>query len=72
MNTLHGLQNITFAISGENLTMRIRQLSFKAMLRQDIAYFDEHKHNTGALCTRLSVEASAVQGVSYLLTIICL
>ena len=43
--------------------MRLRQLSFKAMLRQDIAYFDEHKHNTGALCTRLSTEASSVQGV---------
>lgn len=57
-------QNISFAMSGENLTMRLRQLSFRALMRQDIAYFDEQKNNTGALCTRLSTEASAVQGVS--------
>ena len=33
-------------------------------MRQDIAYFDDPKNNTGALCTRLATEASAVQGAT--------
>jgi len=35
-------------------------------LFQEIAYFDDHNNSTGALTTRLSTEASAVQGVSML------
>lgn len=31
---------------------------------QEIAYFDDHTNNVGALCTRLSTDASQVQGVS--------
>ena len=53
-----------FAYSGENLTKRLRSKSFRAMLRQEIAFFDQTKHNTGALCTRLATEASAIQGAS--------
>ena len=53
-----------FAYSGGNLTKRLRSKAFRAILRQDIAYFDQAKHNTGALCTRLATEASAVQGAS--------
>ncbi|XP_033762473.1 LOW QUALITY PROTEIN: ATP-dependent translocase ABCB1-like [Pecten maximus] len=58
------LQGYMFGKSGEILTMRIRSLSFKAMLRQEIAYFDDHKNNTGALTTRLATEASDVKGAS--------
>lgn len=39
-------------------------MTFRATLRQDIAYFDHPKNNTGALCTRLATEASAVQGAT--------
>ena len=53
-----------FAISGEYLTMRIRGLAFKAYLRQEIGYFDDHRNNVGAVTTRLATDASAVQGVS--------
>jgi ATP-binding cassette subfamily B (MDR/TAP) protein 1 len=53
-----------FAYSGANLTKRLRSKSFRAILRQEIAYFDQTKHSTGALCTRLATEASAVQGAS--------
>uniref|UniRef100_F6S2T0 Bile salt export pump n=1 Tax=Ciona intestinalis TaxID=7719 RepID=F6S2T0_CIOIN len=51
-----------FAKSGMELTVRLRMMAFQAMMRQDIAYFDDHKHSTGALCTRLSTDASRVQG----------
>jgi ABC-type multidrug transport system fused ATPase/permease subunit len=44
--------------------MRLRSRVFRAALRQDIAYFDDPKNNTGVLCTRLSTETSAVQGAT--------
>jgi ABC-type multidrug transport system fused ATPase/permease subunit len=53
-----------FACSGEALTKRLRSKTFRAILRQDIAYFDQAKHNTGALCTYLATGASTVQGAS--------
>ena len=34
------------------------------MLKQEIGWFDDSNNNVGALCTRLAVEAAAVQGVS--------
>ena len=52
------------SISGEKLTKRVRDLSFRALMRQEMAYFDDHDNNLGALTTRLAIEASAVQGVN--------
>jgi hypothetical protein len=41
----------------------MRYLSFKAMLRQEIAWFDQKANSTGALATRLASDASEVKGV---------
>nr|QUF59435.1 ATP-binding cassette transporter Abcb1-2 [Brachionus angularis] len=57
-------QNLMFGISGENMTKRIRSTAFKAMLSQDIEYFDKKENNVGILTTRLAVEAAAVQGAT--------
>ena len=46
--------------------MRLRLNTFHAMLRQDISYFDDPKHSTGALTTRLATDASQVKNVSFL------
>uniref|UniRef100_A0A4W3K4I9 ATP-binding cassette, sub-family B (MDR/TAP), member 4 n=1 Tax=Callorhinchus milii TaxID=7868 RepID=A0A4W3K4I9_CALMI len=53
----------SFLKSGEILTMRLRDKAFKAMIGQDIHWFDDPKNSTGALTTRLATEASQVQGV---------
>ncbi|CAF2524258.1 unnamed protein product, partial [Rotaria sp. Silwood2] len=58
------LQGFLFACSGEALTKRLRSKTFHTILRQEIAYFDNPNNNTGALCTRLATEASAVQGAT--------
>ncbi|GAV01568.1 hypothetical protein RvY_12259 [Ramazzottius varieornatus] len=58
------LQHSMFAISGENLTVRLRQQTLQAMLRQEIGWFDRQENNTGALTTRLASDASAVQGAA--------
>lgn len=53
-----------FGIAGEKMTERLRYQAFEAMLRQEIGWFDDKSNATGALCARLSGDASAVQGVS--------
>uniref|UniRef100_A0A671FV25 ATP binding cassette subfamily B member 1 n=1 Tax=Rhinolophus ferrumequinum TaxID=59479 RepID=A0A671FV25_RHIFE len=58
------LQGFTFGKAGEILTTRLRSMAFKAMLRQDMSWFDDHKNSTGALSTRLASDASQVQGAT--------
>lgn len=62
------LQTVFFTVSGEYLTSRLRSRSFKAMLRQEIGWFDDERNSTGALTTRLANDAGQVQGVSEPLT----
>ncbi|XP_054670399.1 ATP-dependent translocase ABCB1-like [Grus americana] len=57
-------QGFTFGKAGEILTMRLRFMAFKAMLRQDIGWFDNSKNSTGALTTRLANDASQVKGAT--------
>jgi ABC-type multidrug transport system fused ATPase/permease subunit len=66
------LQIALFRYSGEKLTRRLRNLSFRAILRQEIGFFDQDENSTGALTTRnfiiltigLAEDASLVQGLS--------
>ncbi|XP_072365307.1 ATP-dependent translocase ABCB1-like isoform X2 [Scyliorhinus torazame] len=55
------LQGFMFGKAGETLTQKLRYMAFKAMLRQEIAWFDDKNNSTGALTTRLATEASQVQ-----------
>uniref|UniRef100_A0A8C5WSY1 Uncharacterized protein n=1 Tax=Laticauda laticaudata TaxID=8630 RepID=A0A8C5WSY1_LATLA len=61
---LYLLQGFTFGKSGEALTMRLRSLSFKALLQQEIGWFDDHNNGIGVLLTRLSTDASQVKGAT--------
>lgn len=53
-----------FAISGENMTKRLRSKAFKAMLTQEIGWFDRPENNVGTLTTKLAIEAAAIQGAT--------
>lgn len=44
--------------------MRLRGLIFKTMLHQEIGWFDNPSNGTGALCSKLSADAAAVQGAT--------
>ncbi|XP_058878458.1 ATP-dependent translocase ABCB1-like isoform X2 [Acipenser ruthenus] len=57
-------QGFSFGKSGEILTMRLRFRAFKAMLRQDLGWFDDPRNSTGALTTRLATDAAQVQGAT--------
>ncbi|UJR08519.1 hypothetical protein I4U23_012782 [Adineta vaga] len=56
------VSSVTLAKAGEELTMRMRIISFKSMLRQEIGWFDLDENNLGALVTRLSSDAAALKG----------
>ncbi|XP_074509789.1 ATP-dependent translocase ABCB1 isoform X5 [Sebastes fasciatus] len=58
------LQGFCFGKSGEILTLKLRLGAFKAMLRQDLGWFDDPKNSVGALTTRLAADAAQVQGAT--------
>ncbi|CAM1323324.1 pgp-2 (predicted) [Pycnogonum litorale] len=58
------VQVTMFAISGENLTMRIRELAFEAMLKQEMSWHDDKRNSKGVLCAQLSSDASGIQGAT--------
>ncbi|KAA8591608.1 hypothetical protein FQN60_016982, partial [Etheostoma spectabile] len=58
------LQGFCFGKSGEILTLKLRLGAFKAMMRQDLSWFDHPKNSVGALTTRLATDAAQVQGAT--------
>ncbi|KAL0573652.1 hypothetical protein V5O48_008298, partial [Marasmius crinis-equi] len=59
-----GLQNYNFAAAAATLSKKIRSLSFRAILRQDVEFFDQDEHSTGSLTTDLSDDAQKVNGLA--------
>ncbi|KAG2008663.1 multidrug resistance protein 1 [Coprinopsis cinerea AmutBmut pab1-1] len=59
-----GLQNYLFASAASSLTARLRSLSFKAILRQDIEFFDKDENSTGTLTANLSENPQKVYGLA--------
>ncbi|KAJ3078378.1 ATP-binding cassette, sub-B (MDR TAP), member 4, partial [Quaeritorhiza haematococci] len=58
------LQVSLFSITGERLTKRLRDLSFQALMRQEIGFFDEERNSTGVLTARLADDAAQVKGLT--------
>ncbi|KAG7440875.1 P-loop containing nucleoside triphosphate hydrolase protein [Guyanagaster necrorhizus] len=59
-----GMQNYLFSSSAAALMAKLRSLSFKAILRQDIEYFDNDEHSTGSLVANLSDNPQKVFGLA--------
>ncbi|KAA0703057.1 Multidrug resistance protein 1 [Triplophysa tibetana] len=57
-------QGFMFGKSGELLTMRLRSQAFSAMMRQEIAWFDDNNNAVGVLTTKLATDASLVKGAA--------
>uniref|UniRef100_A0A8C8B8G6 ATP-binding cassette sub-family B member 5 n=1 Tax=Otus sunia TaxID=257818 RepID=A0A8C8B8G6_9STRI len=60
----HIIQGFMFGKSGEILTMRLRSLSFRALLQQEVGWYDDQKNAVGVLLTRLATDASQVKGAT--------
>lgn len=59
--TVNLLQHYNFAYMGEHLVRRIRVQVLEKILTFEAAWFDEDTNSSGALCSRLSNEASLVK-----------
>ncbi|OAA38044.1 ABC multidrug transporter Mdr1 [Metarhizium rileyi] len=57
-------QGLAFAMCSERLVRRVRDKAFRAMLRQDVAFFDKDENTAGALTSFLSTETTHVAGLS--------
>ncbi|KAF8924692.1 Multidrug resistance protein 1 [Dissophora ornata] len=53
----NGISVYIFELIGEKMARRMRALSFKAIIGQDMGFFDEVRHSTGALSSRLATDA---------------
>ncbi|XP_048881337.1 ATP-dependent translocase ABCB1 isoform X27 [Brienomyrus brachyistius] len=58
------LQGYMFGKSGELLTMRLRSQCFRAMMGQEIGWFDDSRNAVGVLTTKLATDASLVKGAA--------
>ncbi|GJJ15592.1 hypothetical protein Clacol_009870 [Clathrus columnatus] len=59
-----GSQNYLFASAAARLSFKLRSMAFRAILRQDIQFFDEEKNSTGALTSNLSENPEKVNGLA--------
>jgi ATP-binding cassette subfamily B (MDR/TAP) protein 1 len=59
-----GMQNFLFASAAATLTSKLRSLTFRAILRQDIEFFDKEENSTGSLTANLSENPQKVNGLA--------
>ncbi|GAA6011936.1 hypothetical protein JCM10207_003434 [Rhodosporidiobolus poonsookiae] len=57
------VQNWAYGATAERLSAKLRLNTFKAILRQDIAFFDEDKNSTGHLTATMADWATKIYGL---------
>ncbi|KAK4210841.1 P-loop containing nucleoside triphosphate hydrolase protein [Rhypophila decipiens] len=57
-------QGWAFSYCSERLIYKVRVAALRAMLRQDISFFDRHENSSGALTAFLSTETNHLAGLS--------
>ncbi|KAK1284857.1 ABC transporter B family member 2 [Acorus calamus] len=59
----HVIEHLSFGIMGERLTLRVREMMFKAILRNEIAFFDETTNMSSMLSSRLETDATLLRTI---------
>ncbi|KAI7841858.1 hypothetical protein COHA_004387 [Chlorella ohadii] len=72
---LETIEGWCFGVMGQRLATRIRVLILRALLRQDISFFDAPENSSGALLSALASDAASVRGavgdrVGHMLTLL--
>ncbi|CAN4128139.1 unnamed protein product [Withania somnifera] len=60
---VHAIAHTCFGIVGERLTLRVREMMFSAMLRNEIGWFDEMNNSSSTLASRLESDATLLRTV---------
>jgi ABC-type multidrug transport system fused ATPase/permease subunit len=60
----HGFGKTAFGMVSENLVLRVRDVSFRTILQQDIAWFAKPGHSHHALMARINMDSGSISGLS--------
>ncbi|TMW60933.1 hypothetical protein Poli38472_000975 [Pythium oligandrum] len=58
------LQNYAFGVVSQRLTSRVRLATYKAMLYQEVGWFDLDENSSGALVSRLATDSAILQATT--------
>ncbi|CAM6127718.1 unnamed protein product [Calypogeia fissa] len=58
---IYVLQHYFYGVMGERLTMRVREMMFKAILRFEVGWFDYDDNNSSLVASRLAADATLVR-----------
>ncbi|KFK43347.1 hypothetical protein AALP_AA1G113900 [Arabis alpina] len=59
----HAIEHTTYGIMGERLTLRVRQMMFSAILRNEIGWFDKVDNTSSMLASRLESDATLLKSI---------
>ncbi|KAI9125379.1 hypothetical protein K1719_003995 [Acacia pycnantha] len=55
---VHAIEHLSFGIMGERLTLRVREMMFSAILKNEIGWFDDTNNTSSMLSSRLDTDAT--------------
>ncbi|KAK7360894.1 hypothetical protein VNO77_02911 [Canavalia gladiata] len=61
--TAHAIEHLSFGIMGERLTLRVREIMFSAILKNEIGWFDDTNNISSMLSSRLETDATLLRTV---------
>ncbi|XP_009148411.1 ABC transporter B family member 10 isoform X2 [Brassica rapa] len=59
----HAIEHTTFGIMGERLTLRVRQMMFSAILRNEIGWFDKVDNTSSMLASQLESDSTLLRTI---------
>ncbi|XP_039001331.1 ABC transporter B family member 2-like [Hibiscus syriacus] len=60
---IHAAEHLCFGIMGERLTLRVREVMFSAILKNEIGWFDDLNNSSSMLASRLESDATFLKAV---------
>ncbi|KAL9665367.1 hypothetical protein QQ045_020786 [Rhodiola kirilowii] len=60
---VHAIEHLCFGIMGERLTLRVREMMFSAILRNEISFFDDMSNTSSMLASRLESDATLLRTI---------
>ncbi|KAJ7953427.1 ABC transporter B family-like protein [Quillaja saponaria] len=60
---VHAVAHLSFGIMGERLTLRVREMMFSAILKNEIGWFDDTNNTSSMLSSRLESDATLLRTV---------
>ncbi|KAG6684448.1 hypothetical protein I3843_12G065200 [Carya illinoinensis] len=60
---VHAIEHLSFGIMGERLTLRVREMMFSSILRNEIGWFDDTNNTSSMLSSRLESDATLLRTI---------